>query len=91
MDIPDSLKARIENFSAQGQAWQDALELFRTESWIYVMLGQGLMPRRWHRLASLVDSERLMGTLARQKEAIAARVAGMPGHGEFITSYAADR
>ncbi|MBK63660.1 MAG: tryptophan halogenase [Altererythrobacter sp.] len=91
MDIPDSLKARIENFSAQGQAWQDALELFRTESWIYVMLGQGLMPRRWHRLASLVDSERLMGTFARQKEAIAARVAGMPGHGEFITSYAADR
>ena len=91
MDVPDSLKARIENFVEQGQAWQESLDLFRTESWLYVMLGQGLMPKSWHRLASLMDSTRLKQTLEHQRLAIASKVEAMPRHGDFIRQYAADR
>ncbi|MBX7536178.1 tryptophan 7-halogenase [Qipengyuania sp. GH1] len=91
MDIPATLKARLENFTEHAQAWQDAHELFRTESWLYVMLGQGLMPRHWHRLAGLMDDKRLIEILVQQRDAISSRVAEMPAHGQFIASYAAER
>ncbi len=90
MEVPASLEARIENFAEQGQAWQESLELFRTESWIYVFLGQGLAPRQWHRLASLMNSDRLKQALAQQRDAISAQVAAMPSHGDFVSSYAPD-
>ena len=91
MDIPDSLKARIENFAEHGQAWQESLDLFRTESWLYVMLGQGLMPRNWHRLASLIDDNRLKEMLNQQRGAISKKVDAMPAHGDFVANYAPDR
>ena len=91
MAVPDTLKARLENFAEHAQAWQDARELFRTESWLYVMLGQGLMPRHWHRLAGLMDDKRLIEILGQQKDAIAAQVAEMPSHSQFIASYAPER
>ena len=88
MAIPDSLRARIESFTENGQAWQESLDLFRTESWLYVMLGQGLEPQSWHKVASLIDRDRLLATLADHRRAIAARVRQMPTHGDFIASYA---
>ena len=91
MNVPDSLTARIENFAEHAQAWQESLDLFRTESWLSVMLGQGLMPLGWHRLANLMDDKRLAQALQQQREAVAAQVARMPAHGDFIRSYASDR
>ena len=91
MAVPDTLKARLENFAEHAQAWQDARELFRTESWLYVMLGQGLMPRHWHQLAGLMDDKRLIEILGQQKDAISAQVAEMPSHSQFIASYAPER
>ena len=91
MNVPDSLTARIENFAENAQAWQESLDLFRTESWLYVMLGQGLMPQGWHRLANLLDDKRLAQALQQQREAVAAQVAQMPAHGDFVRSYASDR
>ena len=88
MDIPDSLKARLENFAKHGQAWQESLDLFRSESWLYVMLGQGMMPQNWHRLASLMDGPKLLHLLAERRSAIAHRVAAMPTHAQFLRQYA---
>ena len=91
MSVPDSLAARIDNFAAHGQAWQESLDLFRADSWLYVMIGQGLLPRDWHRLGQLMEPQRLRQAMDQQRQAIAARVAAMPPHGQFIAGYAPDR
>ena len=88
MDVPDSLKARLQSFAEHGQAWQESLDLFRSESWLYVMLGQGMMPRNWHRLASLMDGPKLLHLLAERRSAIAHNVAAMPTHAQFLRQYA---
>ena len=44
MNVPDSLKHRIELFKQTGRVFQVPTELFGENSWTQVMLGQGLMP-----------------------------------------------
>ena len=44
MDIPDSLTHRIELFRQTGRVFKVPPELFGENSWIQVMMGQGLLP-----------------------------------------------
>ena len=44
MDIPDSLTQKIELFRETGRVFRKNEELFVENSWIQVMLGQGIMP-----------------------------------------------
>ncbi len=45
MDIPPSLRHRIELFRETGRVFRAPNELFAENSWIQVMLGQGIVPR----------------------------------------------
>lgn len=86
--IPDTLAQRIALFRDSAMAYQDQDELFRIESWIEVMLGQGVMPRAHHRLPSTMTEEQLRAALTdlvRRNEAI---VAQLPEHGAFLQRYA---
>ena len=87
MEIPATLQQRIALFAERAEAWQGADELFRVESWVQVMLGQGLEPRAWHRLAALVSDEKLSATLANLRQDIARKVEAMPRLGDFLAGY----
>lgn len=46
MEVPDSLKARLDLFQSSGRFFKhNAQELFAEESWVQVLLGQGLKMR----------------------------------------------
>ncbi|MBO9670852.1 MAG: tryptophan 7-halogenase, partial [Sphingobium sp.] len=87
MEIPDSLRERIEIFAESAVAWQSVDEIFRTDSWIQVCLGQRLTPKSWHRLGQLMAPGRLRDTLADIKARVDRRVASMPSHQQFIDDY----
>ncbi|WP_294061149.1 tryptophan halogenase family protein [Sphingomonas sp.] len=89
LEIPDSLAERIEAFRDGAQAWQDSIDLFRIDSWVQVLLGQRLEPRSFHQLARMMPAEELRGALDAIKADIAARVARMPSHEQFLRSYCA--
>ena len=59
MDIPDSLRHRIELFRETGRVFRVPNELFAENSWIQVMLGQGIEPRQHHPVADLMGDEEL--------------------------------
>jgi tryptophan halogenase len=86
--IPDSLAHRIALFREAAHAYQDQDELFRTDSWVEVMLGQGVMPRGHHRLPGTMPTAQLQGALAGLKQGIAASVGGLPTHAAFLARYA---
>ena len=44
MEVPESLQHRIELFKQSGRVFKVPTELFGENSWIQVMLGQGLIP-----------------------------------------------
>ncbi|HWI85906.1 MAG TPA: tryptophan halogenase family protein [Sphingomonas sp.] len=88
MTIPDSLAERIALFRDNAMAYQAGDELFRIDSWIMVMLGQGIEPRSYHALARMMEPGQLKQALTDLKAGITARLAQLPQHQEFVESYA---
>ena len=87
MDIPDSLRHRMDIFCQNGYVWPDEVGLFRTDSWVQVMLGQGLTPRQHHQAGHLLDAPQLHSQLSALRQSIAARLDKMPRHADFIAQY----
>ncbi|MGZ7238522.1 tryptophan 7-halogenase, partial [Streptococcus pyogenes] len=48
MALPATLRHRIELFRESARVFRTSDELFAENSWIQVMMGQGLMPQRHH-------------------------------------------
>jgi tryptophan halogenase len=87
MSVPDSLQARIDLFRESGVTFQGGGELFRVDSWVQVMMGQGLQPGGWHRLAGLMSQEDLGGALDGLKKTVDHTVAQMMTHDAFVKQY----
>jgi tryptophan 7-halogenase len=87
MEVPDSLRQRIALFRDGAQAFKDSADLFRSDSWVQVMLGQRLEPQAWHRLGELMPRERLEPTLAEMRRNVASRVAALPKHADWLKRY----
>lgn len=89
MTVPDTLAHRLELFQENGFVFPDAADVFRVDSWLQVMFGQRLQPRTFHRMASMLDDERLRVMLQTLRTNIGAAVEKMPSHKEFLDSYCA--
>lgn len=87
MEVPDTLAERIELFRDGGYAWQAPDDLFRVASWVFVMLGQGVSPRNYHRMGALLGEKRVRRALESLKAGIARAVARMPEHKDFLERY----
>lgn len=87
MDVPDSLKARIDLFRESGVAYQAPGELFRTDSWVQVMLGQRLEPQGWHRLGALMNQNELNQVFGGLKATVDDTVAKMMLQDTFLKQY----
>ncbi len=87
MDIPDSLEHRIQIFKETGHVFREAAELF-DDSWQQVMIGQGIMPERYHALVDAMSVDELTHFLQQIKSTIDSTVSGMPMHKDYIRSLA---
>ena len=89
LDIPASLAERIALFREGANAYQAADELFRTDSWVQVMLGQRLTPLSHHAMGQLMPPEQLRTALAGAAEKVRQAVARLPAHQAFLDSVSA--
>jgi tryptophan 7-halogenase len=87
MEIPESLKLRIQLFKDVGHAIQNNGELFRVDSWVHVLLGQRVMPRSYHAAADVMEADRLQQYLGNFKAGVKNTVAVMPSHQKFLEQY----
>ncbi|WP_295804028.1 tryptophan halogenase family protein [uncultured Microbulbifer sp.] len=87
MEIPQTLRERMDLFRESGRAYQAEGELFRVDSWVQVMIGQGLMPRSHHPLPNMMSDRELQGFLAGLRENIQRAVAQLPAHEAFVRDY----
>lgn len=84
MDIPDSLTERLELFGSSARFFvHGKAELFREESWVQVLLGQGLAMRHDPMVDMLTEAQ-VTAFLRDIEEVIADCVGAMPTHAEFI-------
>ena len=91
LPAPDGLRHKLEIFNATGQIFRDGEELFTEHSWLQVMVGQGILPRRHHPLADSLPREKLDEFLGRIRTLIRGAVEQMSTHERFIAEHCAAR
>jgi tryptophan halogenase len=89
MPIPDTLTQKIELFRETGRVFRKNEELFAENSWIQVMMGQGIMPKSYHPVATKLSEDELERLLTGLRDATAKTVAGLPEHHAYIARYCA--
>ena len=86
MDVPDSLTERLELFRSSSRFFKHgAAELFAEESWVQVLLGQGLEAQP-DPVAQFVPDDELVAFLNDIAEVNEDVANGMPDHGAFVAS-----
>jgi tryptophan halogenase len=89
MSIPDSLADRLELFRARGLVPQYREGMFMDASWLAVLLGQRVMPRRHDPAADRLALPELAERLAAISGEYAAAIATMPHHAAYLRSIGA--
>ena len=87
MEIPESLAHRMAIFKENGYAWLDDVGLFRVDSWVQVMMGQGITPEQHHKGSCVLPTEGLKEQMTALRKRVANAVAQLPQHSEFIKKY----
>ncbi|PTT75776.1 tryptophan halogenase, partial [Pelomonas sp. HMWF004] len=84
MDVPASLRHRIELFGETARVFRTSDELFAENSWVQVMMGQGLTPQRYHPVADLMGPDELSRFLGDIHLKVSRTVAGLPQHKAYV-------
>ncbi|MFY8194794.1 tryptophan halogenase family protein [Novosphingobium sp. B1] len=87
MEIPASLEHKIELFRETGRVFRKNEELFAENSWVQVMMGQGINPQSHHPVAAKLRDEELAHLLGSLREQVSRTVAALPAHGDYVARY----
>ncbi|SDK62224.1 tryptophan halogenase family protein [Microbulbifer yueqingensis] len=85
MDVPDSLAAKIDMFRETGHVYREGNELF-VDSWQQVMIGQGLMPERYHPLVDTMPEQELRDFIAHVKAGVDGDLSRLQDHNTYLAS-----
>jgi tryptophan 7-halogenase len=84
MQIPETLRFKIDHFRNGGRILFDAAELFQKNNWLAVLVGQEVWPARYHPLVDLrarADATRILAEMRRAMEQAAL---SLPTHRQYI-------
>ena len=87
MPVPDSLAQKIALFRDTARVFRRNEELFAENSWVQVMMGQGIMPAAWHPVAEKLTADELARLLSTLRDNVARTVAGLPDHQAYVAQY----
>jgi tryptophan halogenase len=87
MPIPDSLAHRLELFRESGRVFKPQDDVFAENSWIQVMMGQGITPKQYHPIVDMMSDGELQSFLRDIEGGVNHLVAQLPAHGEFVKRY----
>ena len=87
MEIPETLAHRIELFRRTGRVFRLQNELFAENSWLQVMLGQGITPDHYHPVVDVMDDQELDKFLKQIKGQVDATLSRLPNHAAYVEEY----
>jgi tryptophan halogenase len=87
MPVPDSLAHKIELFRETGRVFRRNEELFAENSWIQVMMGQGIMPRSYHPIAARLTDDEVSKLLSTLRSNVEKTVTSLPNHDAYVARY----
>jgi tryptophan halogenase len=87
--LPDSLREKLELFRSHGRILRDNSELFPSQSWFYILVGQDIVPSSDDPLAGVLDPKLVDDNLRNIRDVVARCAASMPTHEDFIKRHCA--
>jgi len=87
MTLPPSLQHRIDLFRETGNVFYTPGELFAENSWVQVMMGQGVTPRQHHPTADAMGEGELKRFLDDIRSHTLKNMEGLPTHMDYLRSY----
>jgi tryptophan halogenase len=85
--LTDTLQEKIDLFRSHGRILRDDADIFPIQSWLYVMIGQNIIPRRHDPLTDTLDTGRIKVKLDEIRAAVRQCTETMPTHCAFIESH----
>ena len=85
--LPDSLEHKLQLFRSRAAVPNYQYGLFARDSWLSVLVGQGIVPRRFDRLAERLSLPTVATRLSDFRNRIQTGVESMTSHAEFIANY----
>jgi tryptophan halogenase len=89
MEIPDTLRAKIDLFRHSGRVPLLDEEHFGEDSWLALFFGQNVQPRDYDPLADSADAEEVRAALTRMRGMLSDGVDALPTHAKFIAEHCA--
>jgi tryptophan 7-halogenase len=88
-EIPPTatLREKIELFQSHGRILREESELFPVLSWLSVMIGQNIIPRRYDPMVDSLDPRKIQSKLTEIRDAVRRCTEAMPSHQEFIDQH----
>ncbi len=84
LTLPDSLQERIDLFRSHGRILRENSELFPAQSWMYIFVGQNVMPKFDDPLVDLYDPKIIDDTLNNIRSVVGNCAETMPLHEDFV-------
>jgi tryptophan halogenase len=85
--LPDSLLEKRDLFRSYGRILREDSELFPAQSWLYVFLGQNVMPAAYEPLADTLDAQQVFSNLDDIRAVVRKCADAMPMHQDFIDQH----
>ena len=87
MEVPESLQRKIDLFAQSGRVFREDVDLFLENSWVQVMMGQGITPEQYHTIVDLMSSKEQEAFLTGMKNTIENVVDQLPSHEQYLKQY----
>src|SRR5579863_3326681 len=89
MQLPDSLRERLELFRSHGRILRDDRELFTVQGWQAILAGQEVSTAGYDPMADSLSESQARGALEEVRRVVASCAATMPSHQDFIHQHCA--
>ena len=87
MDVPDTLREKMELFRKRGRVAKYRQGVFLDASWVAVYIGQGVVPEGYDLRADLPAADVLARGMEALRQEIRAKASAMADHRSFIERY----
>lgn len=87
MDIPDSLREKIDLFRTRGVLYHDPKQLFEAPSWYCIFDGMGVRAGKYDPLVDKTQLKQLQDLLLQVRNLMQQMSSGLPSHDEYLRKY----
>lgn len=87
MKVSDRLQQIMDLFHNNGTIVEEQDDLFAENSWVQVMMGQGLIPKQYHPIVDMMSDRDLNMFMRQQENVIQQKLSKLPMHTQFIQHF----